>query len=214
ELGGKLDESEYATVPVRDLYAGISQIQKEEKEKQISELEKAQEEIRNQLFEALSEEVQEVVKELQKVIERLCDDKAGQERYRERMERLEDYAERTEEAETAEEFSALVSDILAELKEFAEQEPFFSELKGVAQGAYSRILGISFRLDESMRELDFLNVSPEEENFARMDKFGDAPGGEEDFDDGWREEMEKEVASSWYDFKQKWEEERKQDLFN
>lgn len=214
ELGGQIEESEYATIPIRDLYAGISQIQKEEKEEQISKLEKAQEEIREQLFKALSEEVQEVVEELQKVIDRLCDDKTGQERYRERMERLEELAEQTEEAETAEEFSALVSDILDELKKLSEREPPFSELNVVAQGAYFKILGITSRLNESMRELDFLNVSPEEENSARMDKFGDAPGGEKDFDDDWREEKEKEIASSWYDFKQKWEEERKQDLFD
>lgn len=214
DLGGELKESEYAAVPVRDLYAGISQLQKEKKEEQISGLKEAQEEIREQLFEALSEEVQEVVKELQKVIERLCDDKEGQDQYRERMERLEELAEQTEEAETVEEFRDLVSEILDELKEFAEQEPFFSELKGVAQGAYFRISGISFRLNDSMKELDYLNASPEEENSARMDKFGDSPGGEKDFDDEWREEKEKEIASSWYDFKQKWEEERKQDLFD
>lgn len=213
ELGGQLEESEYATIPIRDLYAGISQIQKEEKEEQISKLEKAQEEIREQLFKTLSEEVQNVIEELQNAIDQLEDGRPGN-WYRERMERLEELAEKTEEAETAEEFSALVSDILDELKKLSEREPPFSELNVVAQGAYFKILGITSRLNESMRELDFLNVSPEEENSARMDKFGDAPGGEKDFDDDWREEKEKEIASSWYDFKQKWEEERKQDLFD
>ena len=61
-------------------------------------------------------------------------------------------------------------------------------------------------------ELSALKASAEETNSARLDAFKDKPQGEHENVDDWQKEKEDEIASSWYELKKQWDNERKNDL--
>lgn len=81
-------------------------------------------------------------------------------------------------------------------------------LIGLLGDVYARIEGLYQILEEALKELKLLTASADEKNSARLDKFGNSGGGDEDFDyEKWQEEKEEEFAASWYDFKRAWNEE-------
>ena len=73
-LGGCLEEAEYSSVSVRELYQGISKLQKERKEKEIEELETEA----GELEETLSENIQKLIDELSDYIEERAEDSDGE----------------------------------------------------------------------------------------------------------------------------------------
>lgn len=217
-LGGKLEESEYSSVTVRELYAGISERQTEKKNKEIKELEKQTAEMEEELFEMLSENIQDIIEELGECIDRLYKDgesKENDERremYENRMKKLEKYADDMEEADSADEFGRLAKKILLSLKDMSENEPD-AVLKQLLDSVYIQVENISDSLEVLLKELRELTLSAEELSSARFEKFGDSEGGDEEFDfDEWQDEKEKQLSSSWYDFKKQWEAARKHDL--
>lgn len=217
-LGGSLSESEYASVTVRELYAGISELEKKEKEEKIAELQKRTDETERELFKALSEIIDDIVGELDDCIERVCKDQDSEESealrrlYKRRLDALEDCAEEIEKAKTREEFKGLVTNILTELNAMAESERD-EIMRQLLQTAYGQIAGVVDGIDEVFEELEKLSVSAEEINLARLEKFFDSGYGEKEIDfEKWQKEKEKEISASWYKYKEEWEDRRKHDL--
>lgn len=217
-LGGKLAEEEYKNIPVRDLYSFISEKQEELKEEEIVELETQTSEMEEELFEALAESVGEMIEELEDCIERLYedseneDDEKKQERYEKQIEELESYADEIEDAKNKGECQKLVNKLLKAISDMKAGETD-ELLIGLLGDVYARIEGLYQILEEALKELKLLTASADEKNSARLDKFGNSGGGDEDFDyEKWQEEKEEEFAASWYDFKRAWNEEREHDL--
>ena len=217
-LGGKLAEEEYKNIPVRDLYSFISEKQEELKEEEIAELETQTSEMEEELFEALAESVGEMIEELEDCIERLYedseneDDEKKQERYEKQIEELESYADEIEDAKNKGECQKLVDKLLKAISDMKAGETD-ELLIGLLGDVYARIGGLYQTLEEALKELKLLTASADEKNSARLDKFGNSGGGDEDFDyEKWQEEKEEEFAASWYDFKRVWNEEREHDL--
>ncbi len=217
-LGGELAESRYSSVTVRELYAGISELQKKQKKAEIAELKAEASEAERELFETLSETVQDLIEELEECIERLYEDtedeedEARQEAYEERIEELEKYAEEIEDAKNKGEVQSLVNKLSALIKEMSREEPD-ETLKALLDAVYAQIETLYRGLEDMLKELKHLSATPEETSSARLEKYGAAGGGDEDFDiEKWQEEKEEEFASSWYEFKKQWDAEREHDL--
>ena len=182
------------------------------------ELETQTSEIEEELFEALAESVGEMIEELEDCIERLYedseneDDEKKQERYEKQIEELESYADEIEDAKNKGECQKLVNKLLKAISDMKAGETD-ELLIGLLGDVYAHIEGLYQILEEALKELKLLTASADEKNSARLDKFGNSGGGDEDFDyEKWQEEKEEEFAASWYDFKRAWNEEREHDL--
>ena len=157
-----------------------------------------------------------MIEELEDCIERLYedseneDDEKKQERYEKQIEELESYADEIEDAKNKGECQKLVNKLLKAISDMKAGETD-ELLIGLLGDVYARIEGLYQILEEALKEL--ITASADEKNSARLDKFGNSGGGDEDFDyEKWQEEKEEEFAASWYDFKRAWNEEREHDL--
>lgn len=213
-LGGKLKAEEYATITVRELYEGISTLQKEAKETEISRLQQETEKLREDLFESTSELIEEIIGELEDCIERLQESQNGEEyrkQYEKKIERLGKKAEEIEDARTESECRAVIEGILRELDQMRNGETD-ARVKALLDSAYGRIETVFDEFGETLQELARLSASAEETSEARLEKFSSSAGGE-DFDfEEWQKSHEEEFARLWYEMKEQWDDERRHDL--
>ena len=217
-LGGSLEEAAYSSVSVRELYQGISKLQKERKEKEIEELETEAGELEETLFETLSENIQKLIDELSDYIEERAEDSEDsdgedlKDKYEKQLEELEAYAEEMEDAQNKGEFGSLVHKLLNSLAEMSRNESD-AALKELIDAVYTQIASIYDGLEDMWKELKHLSATAEETSSARLNKFGNSVGEDDEFDiDEWQEEKEELFASSWYDFKKQWDAARDRDL--
>lgn len=219
-LGGELGEDEYAEITVRELYAEISRLEREKKQENIDKIETDKAETEEELFRAASEAIAQVLEELEACIERLHevqdeDDPMHAQHYERCLERLEEKLEQIETAKNNGECQRFVQDILHEIEEMGRGERD-QKFKEMLDSAHAQIEDVFKNFENLTADLEKLHTSVGEKNDARLEKFDKPDDGgkiEPDVDiENWQEENEARFASSWYEYKQQWNEDRGKDL--
>lgn len=215
-MGGTLAETEYATVTVRELYASIGDLEEKGKKDKIEQLKADQGRVSSSLCDALADALEEVIDGLEDCIDKVlgegADDGHTKTYYEAKIEEIEEYAEGIEDVRHGGEAQALVEKILSAL-ETLKTELGAGVLSEKITAAQTMVSAIFEEFEGIMSEMTALNRTTEEIFEERLSKFADADDEEdEDFDEGWQNNKENEVAGSWYENKKHWNDERKEDL--
>ncbi|MBR2296866.1 MAG: hypothetical protein IKA43_05645 [Clostridia bacterium] len=132
-------------------------------------------------------------------------------RYKEIATKLDEYIDTLEIAKKSNDCKSAFDGILKLLDELSKDE----EHKSLASLVSSAVVEIKTLYEEFLEkcvELDEMNVSAEQVNLDRLDAFKNVSHEKYDDVDKWQVEKESEIASSWYEMKKQWNNDRKNDL--
>lgn len=202
-MGGELNESDYATISIRELYARIENKTQEEKEQRAEEAKNVLKRFETELCETLSEQIDRLVETLNVFLE--TDNESI-------LSHLQSYVGELQNVKTQRQRKAVMEKIFAELETLkaAEDDYFYKELIESAK------LAISVTYD--FFERAFYNVlkisaTPEQLSAVRLYKFENYNQQTESYDvSAWQSEQEKTVSLHWYELKNKWQKDRENDF--
>lgn len=242
ELGGELDESEYDDISISELYKKISDKQKEIKRESIKEAQGKHDEAKNKVFTSIERIVNEIKAELQAHIEDsetqngnsasvpahtpdknpetlpnapranegAPEQNGDDEKYQDFIDKLDAYEtelKSSKDIDCAGAVDALLK-ILNEIKADLQDE----RLASLIDESTIEIQTLLDTFSQKSNELSSLNASAEETNSARLEAFKDKGNGSDENVDDWQKSKENEIASSWYELKKQWNNERNNDL--
>ncbi|MBQ8885056.1 MAG: hypothetical protein IJY62_01595 [Clostridia bacterium] len=217
-LGGALAESEYASITIRELYAKISEKEAAIKEAEKLALEAQKLVLQGELLEGLSEAVEDVLDGLTEYIDRDFGggafrpaDEHKKHYYESKIEEIAEYAEEIGDARTAEDCGRIVEKIFRSLDGLQKGEPD-QTFRILIESAKISIQTLFVSFEEVNKALNNKKATAEEIEAARKDKFDrDVFEEDEDWED-WQEKHEEDFSSSWYDYKNRWQQARERDL--
>lgn len=224
QMGGELCEAEYSQISIRELYKKIAEKEEDLEEAELGVLETNKAQTEAQLYEIVSEKIEDILEELSKQIGNTQPLSApafggghGEPQgndYKQRLEELEDYAERIEDAKNQGQFDHIIKELLLKLDEIRMQERD-TALKALFNEAYEAICEVLQSFEITVSQIQKLGASAEDQHAAREEKFG-KDHGENTFDwEEWLDEYEDkedDFEQSWYFRKNQWDEDRKKDL--
>ena len=205
QMGGTLSSDRYDDISIRELYAGISELEEQIRQAFAEELEEATEE----LFEVIAEDVEEIIENIDDYLEELEDALDADDRWEsaeDLLEDLEDLAERIEEANTAAECAQIIGVVRERL----------DGLRQVLPGIFGAVLDNALEaLDRSaglLEEYELTTQTVEEAYLQRLQSNWDTTPVFGPMTEDWLEEQVKYVSSAWYDLREQWEQDRKHDF--
>ncbi len=241
-MGGELDEAQYRDISISELYSKISEKEKELKNQRLDDTMLEHERAQKELFDTLASSVTALLDKLEACVREIdgeADDFTqeqrpkpnaeqsphspppqghneaprahGKDRYEGFTKNLRDYVIELERAREASDCKRAVDGILSILMTMKENEENAS-LAELIDTSISEIQSLYEEFLAKSDELSALKASAEETNSARLDAFKDKPQDKHENIDDWQKEKEGEIASSWYEFKEQWTDERKNDL--
>ena len=213
-LGGHLDEEDYATISIRDLYSEIAEQERKNEEEKIENLTQQSAQMKDAVFADLLEVISEFIDQLADDIEdQYKEDHFHKNKYERKLEELEDYLEDIEEEKIGNKNIKVFDRVTTVLKDLVHEE-HNPKIRALLEEAYDNIKNTLLPVIDVISEIDILDTSIEDINSARYDKYKDSHHQwDDDFDyDQWQEDKEDDFSSSWYDFKHSWEQERDDDL--
>ena len=205
QLGGSLDTSRYASIPIRDLYTGISTLEEQSRKQLATQLEYQT----KQLFERIAEDVEDIIEGIDDHLEELEEALGLEDRWEtveDLLDELEDIAERIEDANTAsecEQILSLVRDGLAGLRPI---------LPSALKASLSEALTA---LDDSallLRDYDTTTETVEEAYQKRAQSNWDMTPVEGEMSEEWRDSQILHFSQAWYQLKSDWDDDRDDDF--
>lgn len=239
QLGGTLDESEYAKIPIRELYAKIAALEAKAEAEQIAALEEQKRIAETVLFATAADKIASILDGLNDALSSLQTggnvgersappgeqpngghggegtDARRKEYYEGHIDNLERLADQIEAAKTAGECQTFIKEVLSILDVMRKDERG-EEVKAILNNAYEAIESVFVEFESMLAQLETLSATAEEKHAARSEKYGEASDADgEAFDvENWQKENEDDFASSWYERKNQWNADRRQDLKN
>ena len=131
--------------------------------------------------------------------------------YQNCISQLQTLCENVETAQSAEEREAQVQALLKALAQVYTDERE-TETQTALKTAQERISAVCETLANTHAELKALTATTEERYQARRDKFEEEARNETKNVEEWQKQNEQDFSSSWYDKKNQWNNERKEDL--
>lgn len=223
-LGVQIDEGEYSSVAVRDLYAWIEEKLEEAEDAEMLETSQQVQVEMEELFEDLAGEIQTLLTGLESVINAgNANDVNSGHRHQLQYEMLFGFTNELEDADTVGECRNLVERILRSLDEMRREEerahPKNQDIVNLLHQAYGKVQVAFENVNEKISRIDYMGATPEEMDNARKDKFfgSYAPDDTEfDFESRWTEaddeDADDDFFSAWYSVKKDWKEYRANDL--
>ncbi len=204
-LGGELDESQYATISIRELYSAIEQKKSDLKELYAQEVQSVLLDFERKLNETLAEQIGVLVDTLGVY---LCDEPQTQEK----LENLQSAVVELEQTENAYQRREILSGIFKKLDELsAIQTDFFAV--SMIESAKISISVVHEFFEKALKHLIVLKASPEKISEMRLHKFANYVEGSESFkQESWQQEKASYFSGDWFAIKGRWQEARSAEL--
>ena len=210
-MGGDLEESEFKDISMRELYDGISKLYKNNKKEDLKRLENELEAKKNEIDGDLSQCLGDLILELEKAIDRTCDNSLEKSFYENQINSIKEQIEKFgDTTETKDDINKIAS-MLETMNNFTSDE----ELKAYIEEAISEIDASYGELLKIDKEINDKNKTPEDINNEREEQFStnnDNPKPDNIDIEKWQEEKKEEIKSSWDDIKNSWQNDRKEEL--
>ncbi len=206
ELGGTLDEKEYATVSIRELYARIESLESQLKAERSQESLIVLENFEKKLMETISEQIGILLETLGAVLP-IAEEEIN------RFGKLEEYVAALEEVKTQKQRKQIIDNILTELDSLKEGEPHFNHIM-LIESAKMVISAMYGFFEAALYKAVKIGATPEMICTARLEKFEQYIGKDVAYEDTktWQKEKEKEISDGWYELKVAWRADRGKDL--
>ncbi len=204
-LGGELEEKEYAKTSIRELYSFIYQKNKEEKTAKIESLNSKANEIDRELLDALSN----VNKLIASKIENLSSIE-DVERYSSYIISISQYASQVGNNKD-DKYQSVIQNVSAFFDNILEKETD-AEIINLIKETKTDIEFQYEELSKAQKELGELNKTPQDKMNERLDKFSSDIKGDTDVILPPQPPKEEDYINEWNEYKEKWNEERKNDL--
>lgn len=187
--GGKLEEEEYSKISIRELYFGIYDLEKEEKN---NNLEKAKEETNAKILE-LNNQLKLFVEALKDIV--LLDDK-----YINYADKLDDMLDRLDDP------SCDIENISNEILKIAEELKENDITMFISVVALEEILlPYIDSFNEKRNELNELDKPLEEKRNERKEQFKESIKTEIEHNvDDWQSKLEEEFSKNWFEYRDEW----------
>ncbi|MBR2341335.1 MAG: hypothetical protein IKA72_02880 [Clostridia bacterium] len=204
-LGGKLDEAEYKTITIRELYAKIEEKKLEQKTAQKAQSEQILAEFEQKLYETLAEQISGLVETLEVYL-------SLEDETQEKLDELQGAVVELENAENQWKRKKIVDNILVGLDELKELQTDVLAA-GLVESAKMSITVVYKFFDEAFCQLLKIRATPEQLSAVRLRKFSDYGESSEEFNaKTWQEQHEKQFKEGWFDLKETWQKAREQDF--
>lgn len=196
-VGGELAEQEYGEISIRELYKGIYEKEKEAKKQLIDELIEKEKQNKINSIESVKSIANKIADQINKKLEHIPEWEEGF--YIEILSQIETLILELEDLETIEEISEKLE-----------------VLKGIV-GDGKHNIHVEFDIVDkaindfksSSQSLKEANKKPEEKREELLNEFGEIKEGSADVNiEDWQKEFENQFSSSWYEYKDKWKNDR------
>lgn len=196
-LGGAIGEDEYTEISIRELYKAIYEREKENKKQLIDELTKKELKEKEDVIDTIKASTKEIVEMLTKESEHVPEWEKRE--VTEAIAHIEDLSNNIKMTQTIEEINKDFENILLILNKF--ENDFQTEINGMNDKIES--------LNASNQELRDASKKVEEKREELINKYGEIKDGNANVNvEEWQETFENKFSEEWFDYKDKWQEDR------
>ena len=220
-LGGTLNETEYAEVSIRELYALIQQLTKEKAQEILQQKENEKCQAEQALYEKVSASVNGVKERVQFRIDLFDSGKDTEEDgyviqyYKNCLKQIDAHVGQLQQAKENGDLIDVCEMILSDYKDL-KNKTLDLLLAMYLEGVCKEIAQAIDVAKEKIHDLDKADNSVEEKHENRVDKFeGKGEGVSDDEFEKWKEEnkgIEDQYKEAWYEKKKEWEKDRLTEL--
>ncbi len=204
-LGGELAETEYPKITIRELYVKIEEKKNEKKKEQMAQTEQVLFGFEQKLYQTLAEQIGGLVETLEVYL-------SLEDETQVKLDELQSAVLELEKAEKQWKRKRIVDQILLLLDEVKELQTEILSISLIESAKVSITVVYRF-FEEAFYQLLKIRATPEQLSAVRLKKFSDYGEASEDFDSKiWQEQHEIFFKECWFDLKEAWENDRRQDF--